>query len=71
MSDVRLTAEEAEVLRRVLRTIAVRRRTGEVGVVHGMNRFVSTNQPLKQQERELLNAAARKLGLNGVTQYDG
>ncbi len=71
MSEVRLTSDEADVLRRVLRTIAIRRRTGEVGVVHGMNRFVSTNQPLKQQDRESLNAAARKLGLSGITLHDG
>jgi hypothetical protein len=66
-----LTSEEADVLRRVLRTIAVRRRTGEVGVVNGVNRFVSTKQPLMQQDREVLNAVARKLGLTGITQYDG
>ena len=71
VSEVRLTSEELEVLRRVLRACAIRRRTGEIGVVHGMNRFVSTHQVLRQQQRDTLNAVARKLGLNGVTQFDG
>ena len=66
-----MTADEAEVLRRVLLSIAVRRRTGEIGVVHGMNRFVSTNQPFKQQDDDMLNAAARKLGLNGIILFNG
>jgi hypothetical protein len=57
MAEVRLTAEEAEVLREVLGTLAVRGRTGEVGVVHGADRFVSTQHVLRKPARSALDTA--------------
>jgi len=63
MQEVKLTAEEADVLRLVLASLAIKARTGEVGVLHGMDRFVSTQQILKKAERIALDAAARKVGL--------
>jgi hypothetical protein len=66
MAEVRFTAEEAEVLREVLAAIAVRGRTGEVGVMHGAQRFVSTQLVLRKQARAALDTAARKVGLGGV-----
>lgn len=69
MDEVKLTRDEVEVPRRVLRTCAIRRWTGEIGVVYGMNRFVSTHQSLKKEERDALDNVARKLGLSGISQY--
>jgi hypothetical protein len=63
--EVRLTDEEAQVMRDVLRRLVIRTRTGEVGIVHGMERFVSSQAVLKRKELETLDSAARKLGLGG------
>jgi len=46
-------------------SLAIRRRTGELGIVHGMERFVSTQLPLKAAQQTALDALARKLGLSG------
>ena len=69
--DVKLTDDEVKMLRLVLQSVAVRARTGEIGIVHGMGRFVSTNRSLKKDERETLDAAAKKLGLGGVSTFSG
>jgi hypothetical protein len=49
----------------------VRKRTGELGIVHGAGRFVSTQRVFRRADREALDAAARRLGLPGVGGYDG
>jgi F0F1-type ATP synthase epsilon subunit len=70
MPEVKLTAEEADVLRHVLASLAIKTRTGELGILHGMDRFVSTQRIFKKAERKVLDDAARKLGLSGgVKQY--
>jgi hypothetical protein len=66
MSAVKLTAAEADVLRTVLGTLLVKGRTGELGVLHGADRFVSTQQILRKPDREALDAIARKVGLAGM-----
>ncbi|MDF1501720.1 hypothetical protein [Roseisolibacter sp. H3M3-2] len=71
MPEVKLTAAEAEVLRTVLAALAVKGRTGEVGILHGADRFVSTQQLLKRADREALESAARKIGLSGLRVYAG
>ena len=71
MPEVRLTEEEAQALRAALATLVVRRRTGELGVMHGADRFVSTQRIFKKQDRQALDAAARKLGLNGIPEHAG
>lgn len=63
MTEVKLTAEEAGILRVALANLAVRARTGELGIIHGADRFVSTNTCLKKRHREVLNRLAVKLGL--------
>jgi hypothetical protein len=63
MPEVRLSAEEAEALRRAMTALAVRVRTGELGVLHGLERFVSTHATFRRAELDALDAAARKLGL--------
>jgi hypothetical protein len=66
MSEVRLTDEEAQQLRRALQVSAVRTRTGELGIMHGLARFVSTQSIFKRPDLANLDSAARKLGLGGV-----
>ena len=66
MADIKLSPEEAQILRTVLNTIVVRDRTGEFGILHGLERLVSTHRPFTKPERTLLDAALRKLGLPGI-----
>ena len=42
MPEVKLTPEEAEVLRAAVSTFVVKNRSGELGIMHGADRFVST-----------------------------
>lgn len=63
MADLKLTSDEAAVIRAVLSKLTVRTRTGEVGITHGANRFVSTQLCLSKSDRARLGAAAAKLGL--------
>ena len=62
--QVVLTAQEAEILALVLRKFVVRDRTGEVGIVHGADRFIGTSLCLRKPDRTKLDSAARKLGLS-------
>ena len=71
MAETRLTAEEADAVRMVLSSMVVKRRTGELGIMHGAERFVSTQRILKKADRDALNAAARKLGLDGIREHAG
>jgi hypothetical protein len=63
MVELKLTPEEATALQRVLQAVAIRERTGEIGVIHGLERFVSTQVTLKRHDLELLDSIARKVGL--------
>jgi len=72
MASITLTDDEAKLLRVVLATLVVKDRTAELGILHGLDRFVSTQHVLKKLDRERLDAIAKKLGLsNGVTTYRG
>ncbi len=71
MDEIRLTTDEAGALRSALSTLVVKARTGELGLLHGADRFVSSQRILKKAERDALNAAARKLGLSGLAEYRG
>jgi hypothetical protein len=71
MSEVRLTAEEAEAVRAALSLLVVKSRTGELGIMHGADRFVSTNRTFRKKDREMLDTAVRKLGLPGIPEYRG
>ena len=64
MSKNVLTEGQQKSLRKVLAAVAVRDRTGEVGVLHGLDRFVSAQVILKGDERAYLNALA---GTRGIT----
>ena len=66
MSEIKLSSDEAQALRAAPSMLVVRDRTGELGVLHGMERFVSTQRTFTKAERAALDAAARKLGLSGM-----
>ena len=63
--NVILRQEEANAVADALRQLVICDRTGELGILHGMDRFVATAVVLKKPEREQLNAGARKIGLAG------
>jgi hypothetical protein len=65
-----LDRDEAEMLRLILSKVVVEKRTGQVGIVHGADRFVSTQVVLKKEGRALLDKLARKVGLSGITLVD-
>lgn len=71
MSDVRLSPGEAAALRTALSALVVKTRTGELGIVHGADRFVSTRLIFRRPELDALHAAARKLGLGGIGEHRG
>jgi hypothetical protein len=65
VAEVRLTDEERQVLRRALQALAVRARTGELGLLHGLDRFVSSQGIFKRSDLASLDSTARKVGLSG------
>jgi hypothetical protein len=69
MPSIVLNEEEAKELRTVLSLIQIRERTGELGVVHGLDRFVSTNVCKKKKEIETLDAVARRCGIPGIKRF--
>ena len=71
MPEAKLSGAEIDALRAVLHALVVKTRTGEVGILHGADRFVSTQLILKQPERTALDSAARKVGLAGLRTYSG
>ena len=71
MSEVRLTPEEAAALRAALSALVVKARTGELGIVHGAGRLVSTQRIFRRPQLDALDAAARRLGPGGIARHDG
>lgn len=71
MAEVRLSEEEAQAVRAALSMLVIKSRTGELGVMHGAERFVSTQRIFRKADRDALHAAARKLGLSAVREYAG
>jgi len=69
-SPTSLDPDEAELVRLILSKVVVEKRTGQVGIVHGADRFVSTQLVLKKDGRALLDRVARKLGLPGLVLVD-
>ena len=69
MASISLSDEETKELRTLLSTIHIRERTGEIGVLHGLDRFVSTNVCKKKKEIEALDAVARRCGLSGIRRF--
>lgn len=69
-STTTLDGDEAEMLRLILSKVVVEKRTGQIGIVHGAGRFVSTQVALKKDGRALLDRLARKVGLTGIALVD-
>ncbi len=63
MSDTKLSAEELQILRVVIAPLVVKSRTGELGILHGMERFMSTHVRLKRKDLEVLDSLAKRIGL--------
>jgi hypothetical protein len=68
MTEIKLTSDEVFILKAILSKLAIKGRTGEIGIVHGMDRFVSSQLILKKPERELLTSIAKKLGLELIVE---
>lgn len=68
MAEVKLNPEEVAVLRSALSKFAIRGRTGELSVLHGLDRFVSAQLVLKKSDRDTLNGIAAKLGLCSINE---
>ena len=63
MSQVIFNDSESKALARAIRHIVVRSRTGEIGITHGADRFVSTNDCFKKADIDQLESAFNKLGI--------
>jgi hypothetical protein len=61
--SIKLEEHEVEFLRTLLSQYVVKDRTGELGFMHGADRFVSTQLVLKKQHRNELKELYGKLGL--------
>lgn len=62
--EIKLTESEATLLHSILGRLVMRSRTGEVGFMHGDNRFVSMQLRLKREIKPLLNELAKKVSLS-------
>jgi len=69
MPSVSLSEEELKELKTVLSTIHLKERTGEIGILHGLDRFVSAKIILKKKEVEALDAIAKRCGLAGLKRF--
>ncbi|HRH42482.1 MAG TPA: hypothetical protein PKY82_12720 [Pyrinomonadaceae bacterium] len=67
MADVKISSEELELLRVIMSPLVIKSGTGELGINHGMDRFISSQVILKKKDLELLDYLAKKVGLsNGI-----
>ena len=60
---IKLESNEIEILHTLLKEFVIKDLTGELGFVHGSDRFVSTNICLKKQHRRELKELYLKLGI--------
>jgi hypothetical protein len=65
MGQYELRPEEVAALRVVLQAITVERPSGEIGVVHGPGRFVTSRYGLSKAAVSSLEQLARKLDVPG------
>ncbi len=72
MADVKLSSDELQILRTIMANLVIKSRTGELGICHGMSRFVSAQVILKKKELEVIDSLCKKIGLsNGIKQTNG
>ena len=65
MSRYELRSDEIDALRVVLQAITVSKPAGEIGVVHGPDRFVSSRCGLSPSAVDCLDRLAKKLDVPG------
>lgn len=65
MSDTKLSTEELQILCAVIAPLVVKSRTGELGILHGAERFVSTQIILKKKDLYIMDSVEKKIGLSG------
>ena len=63
--EIKLNDQEIEILRTLFKAQTIKKRTGELGIIHGMERFISTQVALKKPHLQTLDQIAQKIGLNG------
>jgi len=64
--NLKLNTAEIETLQTLFNQIVIKRRTGEFGIMHGMDRFVSTNKTFRKQHIDTLDSIVSKLGMNEI-----
>ena len=70
MAELKLTEDETQALKAILSCLAVRDRTGELGLLHGADRFVSSQRTFTKPERLVIQSLAKKAGLgSGLPLY--
>jgi hypothetical protein len=65
MGQYELRPEEVSALRVILQAIAVAQPSGEIGVVHGPDRFVTSRYGLDASSLKGIEQLARKLDVPG------
>ena len=60
------TSEENEILKILLSQFVIKKRSGEIGIMHGADRFITTNLSIKKSEKVILNSAFKKLGIHST-----
>ncbi|HTJ00039.1 MAG TPA: hypothetical protein VL527_14250 [Dongiaceae bacterium] len=65
MPELKITEDETQALRTILSCLVVRDRTGELGMLHGADRFVSSQRIFTKPERLVIQSLAKKAGLSG------
>jgi hypothetical protein len=70
MTELKLTEDEAQALKAILSCLVLRDRTGELGLLHGADRFVSSQRTFTKPERTVIQSLAKKAGLgSGLPLY--
>lgn len=65
-ADVTLTRHEKALLKLILSRMVIRRRTGELGIKHGMGRFVATDLVLSEPARKVLLSLLAKFQIESI-----
>lgn len=69
--DIKISESEKEILKVILSQITIKKGTGELGIMHGMDRFVSTNLIFKKGGVETLEQLAKKFGIGEIRKFNG
>jgi hypothetical protein len=69
---IMLTQDEIDLFRLLLSQSVIRKPTGKLGILHGMDWFVSPTNPIyfKKYEIIMLDNLVKKFGLNEIKMID-